>query len=388
MDKSKLLTSTALISAAVFMTAGNANALSLKLGGFYEAWVGYAGNDKKHLGNATLFKADAPNNFDVKTDGELHFRAEETLPNGMKVGALLEMEAGVGHDGGSGPPNQGRATNGTTALDTVFDEAFAWVKTRWGQVNIGNNDVAAAYVGGLSTEGPVGITKSDISDWLPGEWALNNSDNDLGAGDAGNITYFSPKVAGTQVIISYTPDMSDWGLHEKDISETVGVVKVWSGAVKYGGKFGMVGIGLAAGYTQANEGTGTAGDTHYYTGYNGKGSVTVGPVKLDAVFAHENLGAPGGAGNPLLTARHDEYWGVSGTFTINSANRVSLAYADSQRRGGDKNDSEILTAGFEHDLGAGATLAASAFWGKADGATNTTDDNDGFGIVGGLALKF
>jgi hypothetical protein len=378
MNKSKLLTSTALISAAVLMTGGSANALDVKVGGFYEAWVGWADNKKIQGVN---------NDTDVKTDGELYFRAEDTLPNGLKVGFLLEMEAGVGADGGSGPANTGRAGVG----DSIWDEAFAWVKSKWGQVNIGNNDVAAAYVGGLSTVGPVGITKSDASDWLPGEYALNNSDVDLGSNDAGNITYFTPRVAGVQAIVSYSPDQSDWGIHEKDKQETTGVHNVWSGAVRFDQKFGWGAVGVGAGYTTL-ENTDVAGSTgaERSTGYNGKASVTFGPVKVDGVIAHENLA---GTGHTASSNRTDEYYGVSAVFAIDKMNDVSVAYAHSTRRGlsatggGDRNNSNLFTAGVSHELGKGIAVEASVFYAKLNGQA-ATDDNKGLGIVGGLSLKF
>ena len=144
MIKSKLLASTMLVSAAALMAAGNANAMELKLGGFIEFWAGYADTDKTNTKD---------NDFDIKQDSEITFRAEETLDNGIKVGALFEMEAGNGSDDGS-------TTAGT---ETGFDETFGWVKTKWGQVNIGNNDVATAYIGGVSTVGPVGTLVSALS---------------------------------------------------------------------------------------------------------------------------------------------------------------------------------------------------------------------------------
>ncbi len=42
-----------------------------------------------------------------------------------------------------------------------------------------------------------------------GNGEINNTDIDLGLGDSGNITYFTPRIAGFQAIVSYTPDSSD-----------------------------------------------------------------------------------------------------------------------------------------------------------------------------------
>ena len=364
MIKSKLLASTMLVSAAALVSAGNANAVALKLGGFLELWAGIGDQDKS---------VNVVNGFDIKQDAEIFFQGEETLDNGIKVGARFEMEAGNGND--VSPGAQGVAD---------FDESFGWVKTKWGQINMGANDLASAYVGGVDTVGPVGITKSDVADWIPGTYTeLNNSDVDIGTGDSNNITYFTPRVAGVQLIVSYTPDNSDNDGSDYDDQESAGFHDAWSGAVRYNGKFGGVSLGVAAGYTNVSlEDTNVAGSgSDTGTGYNLTIEGGFGPVNLSAAYAYEDN-----------VADHDQYWAVSALYKMGN-NAISVAYAsgweDSRNNGRGRNESELITVGVEHTLGKGASLAASVFSAEdIQQGAGTKETVNGWGAVGGLVIKF
>jgi len=361
MTKTKLLASTMLVAASTMIAAGSANALTLKIGGYGEFWAGYADNDA--AGNVN-------NNFDVKNDAEISFKAEETLDNGMKVGVLYELEAGVG--GPSGAQGGGNTESG-------FDEGFAWVKASWGQLNIGNNDVATGYTGGVSVVGPVGIIKSDAGDWIPGNGELNNTDGDVGVGDAGNITYFTPRVAGFQAIVSYTPDSSDGNTSAFDNQETTGTHNVMSGALKYSGKFGGAKIGLSTGYTFAELSDAAAGGEATAEAWSMAGSVGVGMFKITAAYAKENV------------TDVDKFWGVGVIYKMSKADTISLGYGNGEesQRGVGNGDREqkVISLGYERNMGKGVKLGASLFKVSRTGVTGAAG-NDGMGFVTGLKLKF
>jgi outer membrane protein OmpU len=356
MTKTKLLASTMLVAASTMIAAGSANAVKLKVGGFGEFWAGYADNDA--AGNVN-------SNFDVKNDAEITFKGEETLDNGMKVGVLFELEAGSGNDNARGPG---------------FDESFAWVKASWGQLNIGNNDVATGYTGGVSVVGPVGIIKSDAGDWIPGNGELNNTDGDVGVGDAGNITYFTPRVAGFQAIVSYTPDSSDAATSDFDDQETAGTHNVISGALKYSGKFGGAKIGLSTGYTHAELTDQAAGGEATAEAWSVAGSVGVGKFKITAAYAKENV------------ADIDEFWGVGVIYKMNKADTISLGYGrgeESQRGvGNGDREEKVITLGYERNMGKGVKVGASLFKVSRSGDLTVAGGNDGMGFVTGLKLKF
>jgi hypothetical protein len=362
MTKSKLLASTMLVAAATAMSAVPANALDLKIGGFAEFWFGYGDNEAV---------AGTNNNFDVKQDAEITFRAEETLDNGMKVGFLFEMEAGNGNDNGD---------SGRPATGTDFDESFAWVKTSFGQFNIGNNDVAGAYVGGVSTVGPVGIIKSDAQDWIPGNGETNNTDIDLGLGDSGNITYFTPRVAGLQAIVSYTPDNSDDLAGDFDTQATTGVHQAVSTALKYSGKFSGVTVGLGVGYTTAELTEGGAGTDATAEGYNIAGKLGFGNYYVSGAYSKEDI------------SDVDTFYGFSiGGKMGKHAFSLGYGKGEESQRGAGVGDrtTKVITAGYERNMGKGVTWASSVFKTSVDGADLAAADlNDGVGVVTGLKLKF
>jgi hypothetical protein len=372
MKKGNLLASTALVSAALVMGAGSAHALSLKLGGYAEFWAGYADNESQ---------AGVRNNLDVKHDAEIYFQAEEKLDNGLTVGFTAELEAGPGNDLGSGPADNLNTSTTTLPHDTGWDEMFAYVKGNFGQMNIGNNDHATGYVGGVRTVGPVGIFKSDAGDWLPGTYALNNTDVDLDTGDAQNVTYFTPRVGGVQLIVSYAPDdgHGDWAEGSFDRQETFGPHHIISGAARFNRKFGAVGVGLAAGYTHAEAAEGDTGST--LEGYTAAADIRFGPARVTAAYAFEDL-----AGR-----REDDHWGASAIYQLNKVHSVSLAYAEGEslRSATRTVKSEWLTLGWEADMGKGVTFGASAFMAETDaGTAGNAGDNDGWGVVGGVELRF
>lgn len=358
MTKGKLLASTMLVSAAAVMGATQASAAKLSLGGFAELWVGYADNE-----DAT----GVNNNFDVKQDAEIYFLAEETLNNGMKAGFRFEMEAGAGNDDG-----------GSTG--TGFDESFGWLKTKWGQLNIGNNDVATGYVGGVKVVGPVGITKSDAGDWFEASGELNNTDADLGVGDAQNITYFTPRFSGLQLIVSYTPDSSDGARGAYDEQENAGFHNAFSIAAKYSAKLGGAKVSVAAGRTVVENDDATGGDGE---AYSASIKVGVGAATITAGWAKEDAG---GAGSPL-----DNFYSAAVMYKVSKATSVSLGWGlgdeTDQAAGVADTDDRVISAGIEHKMGKGVTAAASIFHRDVDRA-GSADDRDGMGIVGGFKFKF
>ena len=80
MVKSKLLASTIIVAAAAAVTAAPVSAAKLKLGGYYEQWIGVGA---KGSGSAL-------NTFDVKNDSEINFDFKQKLKNGMPVGGRME----------------------------------------------------------------------------------------------------------------------------------------------------------------------------------------------------------------------------------------------------------------------------------------------------------
>ena len=82
--KKSLLATTALAALGVATVAAPASAagFEMKVGGFMEQWFGYSDNS-----NSAQPDSDV---MEQHSDTEIHFKASQTLDNGLKVGATVE----------------------------------------------------------------------------------------------------------------------------------------------------------------------------------------------------------------------------------------------------------------------------------------------------------
>ena len=349
MVKSKLLASTIIVAAAAAVAAAPASAAKLKLGGYYEAWVGMgADGNKSHV-----------NEFDVKHDSEINFDWKQKLKNGLTVGGRLELEAGTG----------------TATGNNTWDETSMYVKGSFGKLVLGNNDAAAAYVGSVSGVGPVGIVKSDAGDWIgmTGAQTIDN-DNDVGMGDNQNITYFTPKMGALSAAVSYMPDASGGVATDYDDSEITGDRDGISAMVKYAGKAGGAKYSLAMGYSQVDTGSVTE------DGWNMGVKVSSGAYTISAFSAEEDTGS--GVKNTDA--------GAAIKYQMSKSTAASLQYgaATNEAVNGDDDTTTILTAGYQKKLGGGVSFEGSIFNADIDNDSDSSENISEMGIVGGFKVKF
>jgi hypothetical protein len=303
MVKSKLLASTIIVAAAAAVTAAPVSAAKLKLGGYYEQWIGVGA---KGSGSAL-------NTFDVKNDSEINFDFKQKLKNGMTVGGRMELE-------------------GNNDATTGFDESSMYIKGSFGKIQLGNNDPAAAYVGSVKGVGPVGIIKSDARRWVGGTYQVIDNDNDLGMGDAQKITYFTPKMGSFSGAISYMPDASDSGDNDYYQSETSGNSDGVSAMGKMAGKMGSTKYSLAVGYSTVDA-SGTDN-----SGWNVGLNVKVGKNTFTAFSNNEESG----------TTDNTDI-GVAVMHKLSKSDTISLqmgvAEKDAASTGSDQ-ETTVITAGY------------------------------------------
>jgi hypothetical protein len=341
MVKSKLLASTIIVAAAAAVTAAPVSAAKLKLGGYYEQWVGVGA---KGSGSAL-------NTFDVKNDSEINFDFKQKLKNGMTVGGRMELE-------------------GNNASSTGYDESSMYVSGSFGKIQLGNNDPAAAYVGSVKGVGPVGIVKSDARSWVGGTYQVIDNDNDLGMGDAQKITYFTPKMGSFSGAISYMPDASDGtGNMTNETSGNSDGVSVMG---KIAGKMGGSKYSLAVGYSTVDA-SGTDN-----SGWNVGLNVKAGKNTFTAFSNNEESGT---------TDNTDV--GVAVMHKLNKTDTISLqmgaAKKDVASTGSDQ-ESTVITAGYEKNLGGGVKFAGSIFNIETDNDSGTNVGD--MGVVGGFKVSF
>ncbi len=202
--KKVLLGSTALIAAGVFAVPAMAQSaapgkqpqpLRLGIGGYFQAYGVYVNQPDGTNANGSPEYGRDRREFDIKREAEIWFTGSVKLDNGLTVGAQVELEA-------------------ETCGDQI-DESYLYFQGGWGKLILGSEN-SAAY---LLSVGPPSVDGN--FDGLDPNYRIINGLGSGGlnrageawlpniSGDSEKFTYISPRFAGFQVGVSYTPDNSE-----------------------------------------------------------------------------------------------------------------------------------------------------------------------------------
>jgi len=248
--KKVLLATTALVSAGMLAGAGDVAAqdkpISLMMGGYYRTAFGVMTDD-----DGAGERGAGLRNHQISQDVEVHFKGETTLSRGITVGVNIEMEA------------QEQAGD-------QIDETWAYMKGRWGELRYGDEDsvhrlmalAAPNAADNFGVNSPFfTFTNNGVTVAGTTGPTTNSTSLDL-ANDATKILYFTPRISGFQLGVSYAPDGT------QDIrtmavggrGKTAGIGQIASIAGSFDGKLGAVDLKANLGYSRAtNE---TAGGTN------------------------------------------------------------------------------------------------------------------------------
>lgn len=244
--KKTLLGTTALVSAGLI--AGPALAsdpLTVTVGGTVTAGI-YA-IDHDDVG-AVSFQDSAvklvARNIDIKAEG--------TLDNGMVAGVLATLS--LGDDWNSHFNNN----------DATFRELFAYLEGGFGRFEIGGTDGSAFkmhytspwFVPGNGVDSPNILNIYTVG-------TARHSTFSLMAADANKVTYFTPRFAGFQLGLSYTPETTFNGPNPNGLTvvpNNTSIEDVVEVALNYAGSFGSVDLGVDGFYVSGDAPTGTASD--------------------------------------------------------------------------------------------------------------------------------
>lgn len=363
-----LAATTALVSvASMAERADAAEKISLGLGGFMSQWVGWADND-----DITPGVGQAGRNyhsFDQQSDSEIYVTGSSKLDNGVTVSVVVNIEA-------------------DTANGAGIDESYLKVESpTLGTLLLGGHDDAGAMIVQKAPDVGIGFSGNDDGTWW--NWIIAPAAITYGqntyfnpSDDANKITYLTPTFYGLTLGGSFTPDIRN------------------------------------------NTNSILATDERRSLSVGGLYSREIGEVKLAAQLAYGRVGAGGGACNNAIAAWQSgaslEYKGfiVSGGLAdYNTASRgcvvtqtegvvwdagiayktgpygVSASMFQSSMQGSTlvAGDDEVTTYMFSgsYTLGPGVDVKGSVFHADYDDETSAVaNSNDGWGVVGGLALTF
>lgn len=417
----KLLLTTTTLGALVAGTAF-AEGPTVTIGGFADFQVGIADQEEFFESQSdigTHVFADGRNETDFtsdthsRTDTELHINIDGKADNGLGYGAHIELEADVNSDDSTNANNNaeqgyiyvesgfGRVEVGPTgdAGNALRVDASTFARATGGiggdfykYVDLGSNAVAGANTGeyfilpGLPTA--VG---------LPGEANIDATGNDIhnARATANKISYYSPRIQGVQLGVSYTPDQAERGTQAGfSGSRDQSIRNVWNAGLNYQGQFDQIGIEASAtgeiGTTEHNTNTGTTNldDLEAYA------------LGLNVSYAGFTVGGSWGTADEIAqvktTNQSVDYWTLGAAYEFGPF-ATSVTYMDStvNNASGAANtlDNEFtnLSIGADYQLAPGLVPYVEVSFFETDNqtpATATATSNEGNVVIVGTGLSF
>jgi len=265
--KKILLGSTAIVAAGMIASVPSADAASkmkLGVGGYMEQWFGFTSGDD---GVAQDYSG-----FSTVSDGEIHFKGKTKLDNGITVGVNVQLEAQQGGD--------------------QIDEQYMTVSGGFGQIIIGDENSAMYKMHYAPSDFGIGINSGDVTAWnqpvadAEGDSISKGSSFRAPFGatyiepdainDAAKISYFTPRVSGFQLGVSYAPDgaQDNNGQPNRDAVNS-DYIMVGANFVQ---KMGGMSVGISGGYGTVTDAA-AGGDEPEATSFGikmGMGGVSAG----------------------------------------------------------------------------------------------------------------
>lgn len=365
--KKILLGTTGLVGAALLASAASAETPKVTLGGFSDFQAGWT---------------DSESDVGFRNDNEITVRVDGKTDAGLGYGAVIDLEADQTDDVNN---------EGTNASRT-----FTYLEGQFGRAEMGGNKSAASTmridastlavatggingdwvqfvnpsVGGTATTGFITTSK------LQAEHGDATFSGDESTYNATKLTYYTPRWAGFQAGVSYTPELDGKG-------QTTGLTTA---------SFGDA-IELGLGYeTQFSGGTKLAVSGTYLTADNEgiAGSDDLQGFNVGALLGIWGFNFAGSYGEWLdgavgaPTADEGDYWTAGVGYDL-GAFGLSATYLDSTLEfAGADNEFSNLVLGADYKLAPGLTPYAEVSLYEFDG---TTDDS-GTTVILGTQLAF
>lgn len=310
-------------------------------------WYGYAGFALNGQNGGAGEPGENRRNHGLWHESEIRFTGETTLDNGITVGVKIHVE-------------------GETTPDQV-DKNYVYFDGNFGRIEIGEISGASfrtsaflpsAYFfqgpnyGSVIWGAPPGLNGAGTGAWTyAGVWA----------GDTTRINYFTPRVNGFQLGVSYSPepcaqDVGYWGQCGRYADLLGGTndggeqSEIWDIGSNYHTDLGGMSLGLSVGYQERTLEVPADGaeDQREWAvnGTLGSGSFTVG-----AGFRQDNRGSSG-------SDTDETAWAISGNYRMDSWT-FGAGYIVSEVGAGEAGGEDQLNAfaiGVDYAFGPGITF--------------------------------
>ena len=351
--KKQLLGTTTLVAAGLMMASGlgqQANAsepLSLSVGGYLTTWFQYIDQSENSGGLR---------DHDFIEAGEIQFTASGELDNGLMITARIEYEAA----------NQGGGAS-------IVDERYVSFSGGFGMLRVGSVDGPASA---MHYQGPAGGTawwigvSSGSGAVLSGGGATAGSAGGLAtnaassfadiypgfSGDGQKIIYYTPRISGFQLGLSYQPDNAvtehpcgggGFGCGGTADNTAGGQANVFDAGLNYQGSFDEIDIsasGVMSTATREGFAVGTTDRDSYGFGL----SFGYRDFAIGGSFMNDDDGAVNGDTTTYVFgatyAVGPFIWGLN------------YAHTEDETGAATKDELDIIGASFDYSLGAGVNL--------------------------------
>lgn len=365
----KLLSTTALVAAGAltvpFMVdeASAAEPMSLSIGGYFSTGVQISDQD-----DGPGQPAANTQEVSVHTDGEIQFTASTTLDNGIEVSARIEYEA----------QNQGGGSS-------TVDERYVTFKGDFGQLRIGSDDPVTspmhyqapvgAYQMGVNTPTFAVPNLGSVFTAFTGSYPTTYAD---WSSDGGAIIYYSPRMAGFQLGLSYQPDGSRSPIDNVAFipADNNGQEDVVAAAVNYVNSFDGIDVAASAGYIFGSDEVGISGVTDDREAFNAGLNVGFSGFTVGASYRQDNYGLDGNFDQTV--------WDVGVTYSTGPWT-IGVTYLSWNQEIDGFDDAEIdgVSVGGTYNLGPGVDLWAGVKWLDHQWEGDPTQENEAlFGMIG------
>lgn len=408
-----LLSCTAAIAFAGVSAAQAAEPVKLEIGGYMNDWAGYASNkDGKDFAGNNAFGGGYANynsntkqkasRFDVQDDVELTFKGSTKLDNGILVG--VEMDTA---------PSQGVNTHTVAGSNKNSKRSFVTVGTAFGTVEAGEQDNVGALIHNSAPDiSGIGGQDGNWMNWVLTPTGHRGTQRTYAGDDRSDnkIIYITPSWNGLAAGLSYTPSINNAAAGHDVIPSSLGDAATVNGSTVVGGDLYVYGLTYAHSFDQvsikADIGSGQAnigGLSVYqgglqvaYAGFTLGGSYLKRDVHNSSATYKDALaqGYAWDAGLSYVTGPYSVALNYFSERAAKGNNTNSTAQANGTAgviaSTSYANDSDhMLALEGAYAMGPGVSLNLTAFTVKYNDAySNAAEQNQGYGLVSGVAVKF
>ena len=372
--KKILLGSTAIVAAGMIASVPSADAASkmkLGVGGYMEQWFGFTSGDD---GVGQDYSG-----FSTVSDPEIFFKGKTKLDNGITVGVNVQLEA--------------------TQNGDQIDEQYMEVSGGFGKIIIGDENSAMYKMHYAPSDFGIGTNSGDNTSWNDPVADAEGDSINMGShfrspfgatyiepdavNDSAKISYFTPRVSGFQLGVSYAPDgaQDNNSLPNRDAVNS-DYVMVGANFVQ---KMGGMSVGISGGYGTVTDAA-VGGDEPEATSFGikmGMGAISAGVSYANFSDGNDAEGINAGvaySSGPMGVSMAYYHGEKDGTGTVAAGTLDGQAEVDAFH----------LSA--KYAMGPGVTFAGtlghSTYSSDDVDIDNSVDESASTYVVMGLKVKF